>query len=208
LSLTPFHISGDVSYPDLFDLRSRPLSPTKIGAIRHLTLTARISHLRAMNEAWANRPFGHPSLTLDTLIIVPKRPDCSISAYAEVADLSQCHTLAYIFTETFKGLRNVKMVEVRNQGCFNEVVWRIVYRSLVYRLWRWGGGKCGVRFESSPEGQHEERDGWFRVHLGEEDEEQAERRGSEVGDEVFRLAGGEMPESDTVGVGPESGLLI
>ncbi|KAK5121625.1 hypothetical protein LTR85_004797 [Meristemomyces frigidus] len=206
LSLTPFHISGDCSYPDLFDLQSRPLSPAKIGAIRHLTLTARISHLRALNEAWAGQPFGHPSLNLETLKIVPRRPDCSMSAYAEVADLSQSHNLAYILAETLKGLRNVKIVEVRNQGCFNDIVWRILYRSLVYRMWRWGGERCGVRFESSGDGAEDERDAWFRVHfqqLGQEPTGAGELGGgSEVGAEVMRLAGGEMPDPNTAGVGP------
>jgi hypothetical protein len=195
LSMTPFHISGDCSYPDLFDLRSRPLSPTKIGAIRHLTLTARISHLRALNEAWAGLPFGHPSLNLDTLTIVPRRPDCSNSAYAEVADLSQSHTLAYIFAETLKGLRNVKTIEVLNKGCFNDVVWRILYRSLVYRLYRWGGEKIGVRFECSADAP-DERDAWFKVFLG------GHESGRDVGDEVIRLAGGQMPEPEAAGVGP------
>lgn len=210
LSLTPFHLSGDSSYPDLFDLRSRPLSPAKIGALRHLTLTARISHLRALNEAWAGLPFGHPSLDLETLTIVPRRPDCSTSAYAEVADLSQCHTLAYIFSETLKGLRNVRVLEVRNQGCFNDVVWRIVYRSLVYRMWRWGGERCGVRFTCSPEagsggggGGESEADAWFRVHFPQERQECGSvLLGSEVGCEVYRLAGGEMPDPNTAGVGP------
>jgi len=208
LSLTPFHITGDCSYPDLFDLRSRPLSPTKIGAIRHLTLTARISHLRALNEAWAGLPFGHPSLGLETLTIVPRRPDCSNTAYAEVADLSQSHTLAYIFAETLKGLKNIRVVEVRNQGCFNDVVWRIVYRSLVYRMWRWGGETCGVRFEASLDGAEVaggERDAWFRAYLlqhGDESVGESAGPGKEVGVEVLRLAGGEMPDPSTAGVGP------
>ncbi|KAK3618285.1 hypothetical protein LTR56_024728 [Elasticomyces elasticus] len=179
----------------LFDLRSRPLSPAKIGAIRHLTLAARISHLRALNEAWAGLPFGHPNLNLETLTIVPRKPDCTSSAYAEVADLSQSHTLAYIFAETFKGLRNIRTVEVLNKGCFNDVVWRIVYRSLVYRLWRWGGPTCGVRFECSPDAP-DERDAWFRVHFQDKED------GVEVGEEVLRLAGGELPDPNTTGFGP------
>ncbi|TKA30084.1 hypothetical protein B0A50_02803 [Salinomyces thailandicus] len=208
LSLTPFHVSGDCSYPDLFDLRSRPLSPTKLAAIRHLTLTARISHLRALNEAWAGLPFGHPCLSLDTLTIVPRRPDCSMTAYAEVADLSQCHTLAYIFAETLKGLRNVKCVEVRNEGCFNAAVWRIVYRSLVYRLWKWGGDVCGARFEASGAGAGGEgKDGWFKVYLQQGQvwydpvQGDGDAPGREVGQEVMRLAGGVMPDPDA-GAGP------
>lgn len=188
LSLTPFHVSGDSSYPGLFDLRSRPLSRAKLGAIRQLTLTARISHLRALNEAWSNLPFGHPSLHLDKLTIVPNRAEVHAPALAEIADLSQSHTLAYIFCETLKGLRHVKCIEVLNQGCFNEVVWKLFYRSLIYRLWRWGGADCGIRFESG-----EEREGgnalgenqWFRAYL-----DMDERRGSDCGEEVFRMVGG------------------
>lgn len=202
LSLTPFHVSGDCSYPDLFDLRSRPLSAVKIGALRHLTLTARISHLRALNEAWAGLPFGHPSLSLETLTIVPKKPETYSTAYAEVADLSQSHTLAYIFAETFKGLRNVQTVEVRNEGCFNEVVWRLVYRSLVYRMWRWGGERCGVRFECpSDSAVIVEEDRWFKVHLHACKDD---RRGSEVGEEVIRLVGGNAQdvEANVPALGP------
>ncbi|KAK4541831.1 hypothetical protein LTR36_007363 [Oleoguttula mirabilis] len=213
LSLTPFHLTGPTASPDLFAHQSRPLTPAQLGALRHLTLTARISHLRALNEAWAGQPFGHPSLRLDTLVLIPRRPDCSMSAYAEVADLSQSHNLAYILSETLKGLRNVGVVEVRNLGCFNEVVWRVVYRSLVYRMWRWGGGRCGVRFECSGEdGEGEGGAPWFRaVYLPEQRGPEQTGAGGvavgvdgarEVGEEVMRLAGGEMPEPTTAGVGP------
>ncbi|KAH9815728.1 hypothetical protein Tdes44962_MAKER00976 [Teratosphaeria destructans] len=212
LSLTTFHLTGDTAYPDHFDHLSRPLSPTKLASIRRLTLTARIAHLRALNEAWAGLPFGHPSLDLDCLTLIPRRPDCSNTAYAEVADLSQSHSLAYILAETLKGLRNVRMLEVRNQGCFNDVVWRILYRSLVYRIWRWGGEECGLRFECAPdtEGPDGERDAWFRVRIqqplredgGGKGGEEEEGKGKEVGEEVFRLAGGEMPEPNVVGFGP------
>ena len=83
------------------------------------------------------------------------------------------------------------MVEVRNQGCFNEVVWKLVYRSLVYRIWRWGGERCGVRFLCNGE----DEEGWFRVWLKDGDE------GSEVGEEVVKLVGGsgEMPDPNIVG---------
>jgi hypothetical protein len=142
-----------------------------------------------MNETWGGLPFGNASLNLDTLTIVPTRADSSRSAYQEVADLSQSHTLAYIFAETLKGLRNVSMVRVINRGCFNEVVWRLLYRATVYRMWRWGGGRCGVRFECSSDevGDGEE---WFRIWLKEGGEE-----GSDVGEEVVRLVGisGELP---------------
>ena len=147
-----------------------------------------------MNETWRGLPFGNSDLDLETLTIVPTRADCSNSSYREVADLSQSHTLAYIFAETLKGLRNVRVVQVRNRGCFNEVVWKLVYRSLVYRMWRWGGERCGVRFQCS--GEDEETDaGWFRVWLRDDDV------GCEVGEEVSRLVGGsgELPDPNLVG---------
>lgn len=202
LSMTPFHIANDCTYPDLFDLRSRALSPAKIGAIRYMTLTARTNHLRAMNEAWLGQPFGHPSLRLNTLVIFPKRPVVHAAALEEIADLSQSHTLAYIFSETLKGLRNVNCVELRNEGCFNEVVWRLFYRSLVYRLWRWGGGKCGMHFETGelqPGGTERSENQWFRVYLS-----GGEHEGVECGEEVVRLVGvtGELPDPNLAGVGP------
>lgn len=194
LSLTAFHVQGETSYPDCFALRASNLRSTKLTALRHITLTSRISHLRAMNEAWQGVPFGCPELDLETLTIVPTRADCSNSSYREVADLSQSHTLAYIFAETLKGLRNVRVVQVRNQGCFNEVVWKLVYRSLVYRMWRWGGGRCGVRFQCSAEDDGSE-EGWFRGWLRDDDV------GCEVGEEVMRLVGGsgEIPDPNVVG---------
>ena len=193
LSLTPFHLRGENSSPDLFDLRTRPMSPAKIAAIRHLTLTARITHLRALNEAWAGLPFGHPCLHLDTLVVVPTRPLVCSSAYAEIADLSQSHTLAYILCETLKSLRNVACLEVHNDGCFTEIVWRLLYRSLVYRLWRWGGGKCGIRFQSGEAesgGSEKKENQWFRAYL------KSNNEGVEVGEEVVRLVGltGELPD--------------
>lgn len=202
LSMTPFHVNGDCSYPDVFDLRSRPLSTAKISAIRHLTLSAKISNLRALNEAWDNHPFGHPSLQLETLTIVPNRPEVHAPAFVEIADLSQSHTLSYIFSETLKGLRNVAAIEVRNHNCFNEVVWKLFYRSLVYRMWRWGGGQCGVRFESGelrPGGSEAKENQWFRAYLLDGDS-----RGFECGEEVCRLVGqtGEVPNPNMAGVGP------
>lgn len=179
LSLTGFHVAGEYADPDCFASRIAHIRTTKLEAIRHLTLTARISHLRALNESWAIYPFGNSVLNLDTLTIIPKKPDAVYSAYAEVADLSQSHTMAYIFAETFKRLRNVRLIYVKNRGCFNEVVWRLVYRSLVYRTWRWGGGKCGLRFECCSD---DERNGeeWFKVWLKDTDE------GHECGDSTLR----------------------
>ncbi|KAK5135677.1 hypothetical protein LTR08_004978 [Meristemomyces frigidus] len=196
LAHTTFRLPTTAAHPAAFALRARRLSAAQLAAVKHLHLTARIPHLRALNESWHNAPFGHVGLRLETLTIVPCRPDASASAYAEVADLSQAHTLAHVFAETLRGLRGVGCVEVRNGGCFGEGVWRVLWRSLVFRLWRWGGGECGIRFESSGEGEGE---AWFRVYL------QAggggEGRGREVGEEVGRLAGGEMPEASTAGVG-------
>ncbi|CAK3856526.1 Hypothetical predicted protein [Lecanosticta acicola] len=202
LSLTPFHINGECTYPDVFDIRSRALSPAKVGAIRHLTLSARISHLRALNEAWAGLPFGHPCLHLDTITIIPHRPEVHSAAFAEIADLSQSHTLAYIFCETLKSLRNVRCMHVRNHNCFNEVVWRLFYRSLVYRLWRWGGGKCGIRFESGevrPGGSELKGNQWFKAYLTDKEGE-----GVECGEEVCRLVGqtGELPDPNLAGIAP------
>ena len=189
LSSTPFHLSGESAYPDVFAQLVRPLSNAQIGSLRHLTLTARISHLRALNEAWANLPFGCPSLRLDTLVIVPRRADARCSAYAEVADLSQSHTLAYIFSETLKSLRNVRVIEVRNAGCFNQTIWELVYRNLVYRLWRWGGDDCGLRVE-----MHWHGGGGFRVWTGEGEGCERLEGGVDVGVEVRRLAGVEDAE--------------
>ncbi|EME47002.1 hypothetical protein DOTSEDRAFT_50505 [Dothistroma septosporum NZE10] len=201
-TLTPVLVDGDFAYPDVFDLRSRPLAPTKIAAIRHITISARTSKLRALNEAWCGLPFGHPSLRLETLTIVPNRAECHIRSMGEIADLSQSHTLAYSLSETMKSLRNVKCLIVRNDGCFNEVVWRLFYRSFVYRLWRWGGAICGIRFESGetqPGGSAVRDNQWFRVYTEDGDE-----RGVECGMEVCRLVGqtGEVPDLNPAGVGP------
>lgn len=202
---TPFPVlvDGELAYPDVFDLRSRPLTPAKIGAIRHITISARTSKLRALNEAWCGLPFGHPSLRLETLTIVPNRAECHIRSMGEIADLSQSHTLAYSLSETMKSLRNVKCIIVRNDGCFNEVVWRLFYRSFVYRLWRWGGAICGIRFESGERGaggSGKAENQWFRVYM----EDGAEGRGVECGQEVGRLVGqtGEVPDINPAGVGP------
>ena len=188
---TPFHLSGSSSEPECFTSLAAPLlhsSCNKITSLRHLTLTGKISHLRALNERWNGLPFGQPQLNLHTLTLIPRKPECHASAYAEVADLSQSHTLAYIIAETAKTLRQVRCLVVRNEGCFSEVVWRLVYRSMVYRIWRWAGPRAGLRFECSGESEQEERE-WLRVWIGEGDDgEGVDAR--EVGDEVVRLVGG------------------
>lgn len=191
---TAFTLSGPAADPDCFASLAAPLlsSPhTKLPALRHLTLHARIAHLRALNERWNGLPFGQPGLHLHTLTLVPRKPACHASAYAEVADLSQSHTLAYIVAETAKTLRQVRCVVVRNGGCFNEVVWRLVYRSLVYRIWRWAGPRAGLRFECSGELVAEGEE-WLKVWIGEGDGAGGdEGRGArEVGEEVVRLVGG------------------
>ena len=192
---TPFHLSGPHADPDCFAALAAPLTtpnPTtnnKLPSLRHLTLTARITHLRALNERWNGLPFGHSALHLDTLTLIPRKPECHTSAYAEVADLSQSHTLAYIVAETAKTLRQVRCLVVRNEGCFNEVVWRLVYRSLVYRIWRWAGPRAGLRFECSGELVEEGRE-WLRVWIGEDVCEGEAEGAREGGEEVVRLVGG------------------
>ncbi|KAI7105973.1 hypothetical protein KC339_g3455 [Hortaea werneckii] len=227
LSQTPFDLPSQASDPSTFAELTVPLRPIQLQSLRHLTLTARINALRALNETWCSLPFGCADLKLEKLTIVPLRPDCfAKTAYAEVADLSQSHTLAYIFAETLKGLRNVRCFEVVRRGeqrrggggagegggvGFSAGVWRIVYRSLVYRMWKWGGDVCGARFEVGGEGDGKDEDGWFRVYLqqgqgccegaGGLGDDGENVPGKEVGEEVMRLAGGEMPDPNA-GVGP------
>jgi hypothetical protein len=196
VSLTGFDVTGERAKPDCFALHASTLRESKVLALRNITLTARISHLRSMNEDWRGFPFGHPELTLDTLTIVPTKADCSLSSYREVADLSQVHTLAYILAETVKGLRNVRVLQVENRGCFNEVVFKLVYRSLVYRLFRWAGRESGIRVRCNNE-EEENPVGWFHVLLRED----ASGEWREVGEEVDRFLGrdGELPNPDLVG---------
>lgn len=183
ISTTTFHLHSTSAEPQHFTLRALPLSPAKLGAIKHLTLTARITQLRALNETWNGQPFGNSSLHLDTLTLVPRRPDATKSAWAEVAELDQCHTLAHVLAETFKTLGKVREVKVVNLGCFGDGVWRLVYRHLVFKVWRWGGMNCGVRFECS--GADDGNGGWFKAFLGQAGS--AGVRGSDAGDEAYRL---------------------
>ncbi|WPG97806.1 Hypothetical protein R9X50_00058700 [Acrodontium crateriforme] len=199
VSLTTFHVRDDDTLPDCFIQRSSRLRTSKLSAIRHMTLAARISQLRALNEEWNGRPFGNELLKLDTLQITPRRPSVA-GPYARVSALSQGHTLAYVFVETFKALRNVNMLVVRNDGCFDPETWRIAYRSVIYRMWRWGGAECGVRFEGPDEN---DPDPSFKVYFGRCDAKE-KPRGHEVGAEVYRLAEmtGELPNIDDAGVDP------
>lgn len=183
ISTTTFHLHSTSAEPQHFTLRALPLSPAKLGALKHLTLTARITQLRALNETWNGQPFGNSSLHLDTLTLVPRRPDATKSAWAEVAELDQCHTLAHVLAETFKTLGKVREVKVVNLGCFGDGVWRLVYRHLVFKVWRWGGMNCGVRFECS--GADDVDGGWFKAFLGQAGSGGA--RGSDAGDEAYRL---------------------
>lgn len=153
LGNTFFHLVGPVVDPAIFAERTAHLSSQHKEAIRHIVLTARVSCLRALNETWNSLPFGDNEMFLDTLTVVPYRPETQAQVYAEIADLSQCHTLAYILTETLKGLRNVDTVIVRNEGCFKSVIWKQSYRSLVFRLWKWCGRLCDLRFKEDEDEQ-------------------------------------------------------
>jgi hypothetical protein len=215
LSTTTFHLHSTSAEPEAFALKTHPLSQPKIASIKHLTLTARISQLRALNESWNGTPFGHPHLSLSTLTLIPRRPDATKSAWAEVAELDQAHTLAHVLAETVKGLREVGEVRVVNGGCFGKAVWRVCYRHAVFKVWRWGGGNCGVRFEwagsssedgsGSGEREGEREDGGvgedkevvggcFRIFLGKDGDE----RGIDAGDEAYRLLSAEGTSAGAV----------
>ncbi|TKX21196.1 hypothetical protein C1H76_6737 [Elsinoe australis] len=185
LSTTPFHLTGPLADPLAFADLTSHLPRDQRNAIRHIVLTSRISHLRALNETWNALPFGHPDFFLETLTVVPRKPESPLLGYAEVADLSQCHTLAYILAETLKGLRNVGVVVVRNEGCFNEVVWRLAYRSLVFRLWKWGGRLLDLKFREKDE------EGSFEVLCTNTKKGVAEEGWKDVQMELARLIGGE-----------------
>lgn len=180
LSTTTFHLRSTSAQPEVFNLRTRPLSPSKLAALKHLTLTARITQLRALNETWNGRPFGNFALDLETLTLVPQRPDAGNTAWAEIAELDQCHTLAHVLAETLKTLGRVGEVRVANSGCFGEGVWRLVYRHLVFKVWKWGGMNCGIRFENVRAEQGEVE--WFKVFLGKDC-----GRGNDTGEEAYRL---------------------
>lgn len=185
LSTTPFHLRSPLALPENFILSTRFLSPDKLHALKHLTLTARITQLRALNETWRGRPFGQTDLQLETLTLVPRRPDAGGTAWAEVAELDQCHTLAHVLAETLKVLGGVEEVRVVNRECFGEAVWRLAYRHLVLKVWRWGGRNCGVRVECSREGE----EAWFKAFLGRSGMEGDAERGRDVAVEACRLLG-------------------
>jgi len=178
LSTSIFHLHSTHALPEQFALQAHPLTPAKLGALKHLTLTARITQLRALNETWNGRPFGNPSLALETLTIVPQRPDAGNTAWAEVAELNQSHTLSHVLAETLKTLQGVREVRVLNMGCFADGVWPLVYRHIVVKIWTWGGTNCGLRFEQGGEGEG----GWFRTFIG--------QLGDDGGDHDDRGSGG------------------
>ncbi|KAI9705355.1 MAG: hypothetical protein M1820_005185 [Bogoriella megaspora] len=144
-----------------FHLQRPPLTPLRQSSIRHIILTTRITSLRALSETWDGLPFGSSSLRLASLTIIPQRAEAALfEANAEVADLSQCHTLAFILTEFLVRVERgvVGRLEVRNQGCFVAEMMGIVWRSLVYRLWKqrrgcwWDGEGEGLGFEERGDG--------------------------------------------------------
>jgi len=192
LSTSIFHLHSTSALPEQFALQAHPLTPAKLGALKHLTLTARVTQLRALNETWNGKPFGNPSLALETLTIVPQRPDAGNTAWAEVAELNQSHTLSHVLAETLKTLQGVKEVRVLNMGCFGDGVWPLVYRHLVVKIWTWGGMNCGLRFEQGGEGEK----GWFRTFIGQLDDDGDDEdsgggggRGEDAAVEAHRLLG-------------------
>ena len=182
---TNFILSGPYATPEYFERIVAPLSAEQVRHIRHITLTGRINNLRALNESWNGVPFNDPNIHLSTLTIVPRRPQNHESQYAEIADLSQSHTLAHLLAETLKTLRGIDRIIVRNdEECFNPIVWRLVYRSLVYRLWNWGGANLGLKFRPDPSDQH----AWFEILLG-SDASSDDEDWREADQEVERLLG-------------------
>lgn len=194
LSTTTFHLRNAIALPERFVQHALPLSTPKLAALKHLTLTARITQLRALNETWQGRPFGHSALRLETLTLVPQRPDAGNTAWAEVAELDQCHTLAHVLAETLKTLQGVQEVRVLNWACFGEAVWRLVYKHLVFKVWKWGGMNCGLRFEcsdGSEKGEGAGDAGWFKVFLEQPGDGEEDCKGRDAAVEAFRLMGGE-----------------
>lgn len=172
LQRTSFTVGGIYADPEAFArLCTANLSPPLAKQLRHITLVGRINRLRALNESWNGIPFGNPHLSLETLVLVPRRPAQYDRHYAEIADLDSAHTLSYTLSETLKNLHNVQRVVVRNEDdCFNAVVWKVIYRNLISRLLRWGGKLCSCRFR--------EGDNWFEVLVD----------GREADPEVYRDA--------------------
>lgn len=170
-----FALGGNYADPESFSRLCAAVSPPLLSQLKHITLAGRINHLRAMNESWNGVPFACPHLSLHTLVIVPRRPAQYDFHHAELADLSSAHTLSYILSETLKNLHCVQRLVVRNENeCFNEVVWKVTYRSMVNRLRMWGGKLCSCRFRNG--------DGWFEVLV----------EGRDADPHVYRDADGEF----------------
>lgn len=162
LSRTVFSLPGYYASPEYFSKIISPLSSMQVQHIRHITLTGRINNMHALNESWNGIAFDNPDLHLETLTIIPRRPQTD-SAYAHIADLSQSHALAYTLSETLKKLKGVDRIIVRNDDeAFSDTVWKLVYRGSVWRLWKWAGGNVGLKFRQDPSS----RNAWFEILNG------------------------------------------
>ncbi|KAF2232619.1 hypothetical protein EV356DRAFT_247255 [Viridothelium virens] len=199
---------------------SNPSSPSPLrlplsllASIRHIQLSAQISHLRPLGESWHGLAFGCSALHLSSLTLLPRRPEAYFGAYAEVAYLSQCHTLAYILAEMVRemgggsvdksGSRSVSVrkLVVRLEGCFEqEEIRRLVYRSLVFRLWKGQRRKEGAAEEEERRG-FEEREGGreFWVWMGEGAGQ--EGKGRSLNSEFRNLSEGVLGTSSAAGWG-------
>ncbi|GAB7359137.1 hypothetical protein MBLNU230_g5204t1 [Neophaeotheca triangularis] len=206
-TLHPFTLQTHQTHPSTLSPKLAVLRKPLLHSIRHLRLSATVHDLRALNETWETLPFGCRNLHLSSLTIRPQNPASALvetdmdtdtdTSAAGVADVSNAHTLAYILAESLKRLRQVGRVVVVNEGFCGVGGWGLVYRALVWRLWRWGGGGSGFRLARG--------EGWFVVFLdggcerkvirdGEDEGEGCrgwEVVGREVGEEVVALIGGE-----------------
>lgn len=157
LGTTYYHLLGTLAHPQRFAERLARVPLEHVRAIRHIVLNAKISELRLLNASWVPFPFGHSHILLDTLTLVPHRPETYSQAYSGMADLAQCHTLALALTETLKRLTRVGTIIVRNEGCFDHDVWKTTYRSFLWRLWKWCGPLSDMRFRGNQDEQ------WFAI---------------------------------------------
>jgi len=193
---TLFHLKGGYAEPKAFQAIVSAIPEPLQPAIKHIVITGKLNHLRCLNEQWNSVPFGKDSLYLDTLTIVPKRPEIHGSVYTAVVDQDQSRTIAHVLAETLKSLRNVRVVVLRNDGSYNPTVWRLLYTGLVYRLWRWGGRLCGLGFR-----EMESEDGFeilcgdafeeLRVDSRDESLKKTNMEWRDIGEEMHRLMGGE-----------------
>lgn len=193
LTHTSFVLSSKSSDPDIFARKFANLcTAQQRTAIRSLTLRASIGQLRAMNERWDALPFGCADLRLETLTVVPVRPQ-TYAPHAEVADLSQVHTLAYLLGEAIKSLKNVETIVLVNQGCFTELLWRLLYRSLIFRMWKWAGEgltDCSLGFREV------DGDSRFEIRLGNGAQDEQWRDATH---ELERLTGVDVDKASDAG---------